>query len=289
MTTPTRTALPTYFISHGGGPWPWLKEEMAGVYDRLEVSLRDMPRQLGRAPAAVVVVSGHWEERDFTVMSSPAPGMIYDYAGFPAHTYTVKYPAPGSPTVARRVRELLRGAGFDALEDARRGFDHGTFAPLAAIYPAADVPVLQLSIRRDYDPEAHLAAGRALAPLRREGVLIVGSGLSYHNLRLLGPSGRHPSHEFDRWLTETVCGATGEERSLRLRAWLDAPSARLAHPSADHLIPLMVAVGAAERETGEVVYHEDSFFGGVAVTSYRFGAAPAAEDFDEQTNGQGGA
>jgi aromatic ring-opening dioxygenase catalytic subunit (LigB family) len=272
---PHKIKLPTYFISHGGGPWPWLRDEMPGVYDRLEASLRDMPRQLAARPAAVLVVSGHWEERDFAVMSGPRPAMVYDYSGFPAHTYTIKYPAPGSPEVARRAAELLRGAGLETHEDPARGFDHGTFAPLAAIYPDADVPVLQLSIRRDYDPEAHLAAGRALAPLREEGVLIVGSGLSYHNLRMLGPRGRHPSHEFDRWLTEVVGRTTSEERNRHLREWTNAPSARLAHPSEDHLIPLMVAVGAAEGEKGEVVYHEDDFFGGVAVSSYRFGGTEA--------------
>lgn len=275
--TNTRAAsgliLPTYFISHGGGPWPWLRAEMPGVYDRLEASLREMPSQLAARPSAVLVVSGHWEERDFTVMSGAAPPMVYDYSGFPAHTYSVKYPAPGSPEVAVRVQELLRGAGFAGAADAGRGFDHGTYAPLAVVYPEADVPVLQLSIRKDYDPEAHLTAGRALAPLRSEGVLIVGSGLSFHNLRTLGPQGRGPSQEFDAWLTETVCGTVGEERNGRLRRWADAPSARLAHPREDHLVPLMVAAGAAEGEPGERVYHENSFFGGVAVSSYRFGGA----------------
>jgi len=269
----TARRLPTYFISHGGGPWPWLKEQMPGMFDNLEASLGDMPRQFGTTPRAVLMVSGHWEERDFTVMSTPAPPMVYDYSGFPAFTYQIQYPAPGSPEVARRVQELLRGAGFAAPADDRRGFDHGTFAPMKAIYPEADVPVLQLSLRSDYDPEAHLAAGRALAPLRDEGVLIVGSGLSYHNLRRLGTAGQHPSREFDAWLTEAVCRSIGEERSASLRGWTDAPSARLAHPDEDHLIPLMVAVGAAEGEAGESVYHEDSFFGGITVSSYRFGLA----------------
>ena len=268
-----RERLPTYFISHGGGPWPWLKGQMPGVYDNLEASLRDMPRQLGTTPRAVLMVSGHWEERDFTVMSSPAPPMVYDYSGFPEFTYRIKYPAPGSPAVAGRVQELLRGASFTARADDRRGFDHGTFAPLAVIYPGADVPVLQLSIRSDYDPEAHLGAGRALAPLRDEGVLIVASGLSYHNLRRFGSAGRHASREFDAWLTEAVCGSAGEARSGKLRGWAEAPSARVAHPDEDHLIPLMVAAGAAEGEAGERVYHEDSFFGGLAVSSYRFGHA----------------
>jgi aromatic ring-opening dioxygenase catalytic subunit (LigB family) len=273
MTENTAKRLPTYFISHGGGPWPWLKAQMPGVYDRLEASLGAMPGQLGTTPRAVLMVSGHWEERDFTVMSSPRPPMVYDYSGFPAFTYQIKYPAPGAPEVARRVQELLRGAGFAAPADDRRGFDHGTFAPLKAIYPEADVPVLQLSIRRDYDVEAHLKAGRALAPLRDEGVLIVGSGLSYHNLRRFGSQGRHPSREFDGWLTAAACESVGESRNAKLRGWTEAPSARLAHPDEDHLIPLLVAVGAAEGEAGVRVYHEDSFFGGLTVSSYRFGRA----------------
>jgi aromatic ring-opening dioxygenase catalytic subunit (LigB family) len=274
----TERRLPTYFISHGGGPWPWLKAQMPGVYDNLEASLRDVPRQLGTTPKAVLVVSGHWEERDFTVMSGRRPGMIYDYSGFPAFTYEIKYPAPGSPEVAGRVQELLRGAGFAAPADDRRGFDHGTFAPLAAIYPEADVPVLQLSIRSDYDVDAHLAAGRALAPLRDEDVLVVGSGLSFHNLRRFNAAGQHPSREFDAWLTGAVCGSVGEERNGKLRGWTAAPSARLAHPDEDHLIPLMVAVGAAEGEAGVRVYHEDSFFGGLTVSSYRFGHATGPEE-----------
>jgi aromatic ring-opening dioxygenase catalytic subunit (LigB family) len=257
--------LPTYFISHGGGPWPWLRPQMPGVYDRLAASLAAMPARFGAAPKAILVVSGHWVTPAFTVMSSPAPPMVYDYSGFPEFTYSIRYPAPGSPEVARRVQELLGAAADD-----RRGFDHGTFAPLAAIYPNADVPVLQLSIRADYDVDAHLAAGRALAPLRDEGVVIVASGLSYHNLRRFGPAGQHPSKEFDAWLTDTLCHYTGEDRNRRLRDWTDAPSARLAHPDEDHLIPLMVAVGAAEDEPAEVVYHEDDFFGALTVSSYRF-------------------
>ena len=245
---------------------------MPGVYDNLEASLAEIPRQVATTPKAVLVVSGHWEERDFTVMSSLAPSMIYDYSGFPEFTYSVKYPAPGSPEIARRVQELLQRAGLAAASDDQRGFDHGAFAPLVVMYPDADVPVLQLSITAEYSVDSHLAAGRALAPLRSEGVLILASGLSYHNLRRLGAAGRHPSHEFDAWLTTTVCGATEETRNQKLRNWSSAPSARLAHPHEDHLIPLMVAVGAAEDEQGERVYHEDSFFGALAVSSYRFGS-----------------
>jgi len=266
----TRT-LPTYFISHGGGPWPWMKDLSNGAYDRLEASLTGMPRQIGVTPKAVLVISGHWEERDFTVMTSANPTMIYDYSGFPEHTYRIKYAAPGSPETAERVRALIAGAGLAAHVDPRRGYDHGTFAPLAVIYPDADVPVLQLSLRRGYDSKEHIAVGRALAPLRDEGVLILGSGLSYHNLRDFGPAARQPSAAFDDWLQQTLVGISPAERVARLVEWEAAPAARKAHPQEDHLLPLMVVVGAAGNDKAVCVYHEDDFFGGIAVSSFMFG------------------
>ena len=266
--------LPTYFISHGGGPWPWMKAQMGGAYDRLEASLRDIPHQLGPVPPkALLMISGHWEEREFTVMATALPPMIYDYSGFPEHTYRIRYQAPGSPQTAERVRSLIATAGFPVNLDTERGFDHGTFAPLAVIYPAANVPVLQLSLRHGYDPKVHIAVGRALAPLRDEGILIVGSGLSYHNLREFGPTAAVASAAFDQWLDETLVRVSPAERVARLNAWDAAPAARKAHPREDHLLPLMVAVGAAGNDPGRRVYHEDHFMGGVAVSSFMFGGA----------------
>jgi aromatic ring-opening dioxygenase catalytic subunit (LigB family) len=270
--------LPTYYISHGGGPWPWIKDRMPGMYDRLEASLKEMPRELGTATKAILAISGHWEEPDFTVMSGAHPPMIYDYSGFPDFTYHIQYPAPGAPAVAARVQELLRSAGFAAPADAQRGFDHGVFAPFYAAWPAADMPILQISIRAGYDPAGHLAAGRALAPLRDEGILIVGSGLSYHNLREFGPRGAEASRVFDEWLTTTLCRSTPQQRTERLMHWEQAPAARQSHPREDHLIPLMVAVGAAEQEPGEYAYHEDAFAGGLTVSSFRFGKRENAGD-----------
>jgi aromatic ring-opening dioxygenase catalytic subunit (LigB family) len=261
--------LPTYFISHGGGPWPWLDGPFRRQFDRLEASLGDIAREVGK-PRAVLMISGHWEADRPTVQSGERPGMVYDYSGFPPHTYSIKYAAPGAPEVARRVRELLESAGIAAALDSERGYDHGTFAPLQAMYPAADVPIVQLSLKHGYDPEEHLAIGRALAPLRDEGVLIVGSGLSWHNLRMWGPQAKAPSEAFDSWLDDALKGS-GEERSQRLRRWESAPAARLAHPEEDHFVPLMVAVGAAEDEPAFRVYHERDFMGGVTASSYRFG------------------
>ena len=189
---------------------------------------------------------------------------------FRTFTFHLKYPAPGDPTLARRVHELLSGAGFPTNLDADRGYDHGVFAPFYVMYPEAKMPIVQLSIRADYDPAAHVAIGRAIAPLRSEGVLIIGSGLSYHNFR--HAAGAAPSREFDSWLTETLCKTPFPERSEKLISWSTAPSARLCHPQEDHLIPLMVAVGAAEDELGTRTYHEETLFGVFTASAYRFGA-----------------
>jgi aromatic ring-opening dioxygenase catalytic subunit (LigB family) len=262
--------LPTYFISHGGGPWPYISE-MRSMFRYLEASLIGIVRDLKPEPRAVVVVSGHWTERDFAVMSNPQPPMVYDYSGFPPHTYHVTYPAPGDPQLAQQSHGMLQSAGLPASLDSAQGFDHGTFTPLVVMYPEATVPVLQISTKQGYDPAEHLALGRALAPLRDDDVLIIGSGLSYHNMRAMGPAGETASKTFDQWLQHTLRKATGKTRSDQLLAWASAPAARQAHPHEDHLIPLMVAAGAAENETATLVYHEEGLFGGITASSFRFG------------------
>lgn len=265
------TALPTYFLSHGGGPWPWMLEQQNGRYDALKASLEDIPRQIGVRPKAVLVVTAHWEGRELLISASPKPPMIYDYGGFPEYTYHIQYPAPGSPEVAGRVKALLNGAGHAAHLDPERGFDHGTFSAMKPIYPEADVPVVQLSLKHGLDPLTHVNIGRALAPLRDEGVLIIGSGLSYHNLRMFNATGAAASHQFDAWLRETMALAP-TARLARLIEWEQAPAARIAHPREEHLLPLMVALGAAEQEAADNVYHEDAFMGSLSVSSFRFGA-----------------
>jgi aromatic ring-opening dioxygenase catalytic subunit (LigB family) len=250
-----------------------MKDQWGGAYDKLEASLQDMPRQAGERPRAVLVVTAHWEAPEFTLSSSPNPTMVYDYYGFPEHTYHIRYPAPGSPELAQRVQALLVEGGVAARLDPERGFDHGTFSVMAPMYPAADMPIVQLSLKAGLDPQTHIDAGRLLAPLRDEGVLIVGSGLSYHNLRLFNAAASAPSRVFDGWLNETLIDSPPGERHRRLLEWSAAPAARIAHPREDHLLPLMVAVGAAYDEPGIRVYHEDDFFGGIAVSSFRFGTA----------------
>ncbi|MGV7210559.1 DODA-type extradiol aromatic ring-opening family dioxygenase [Oxalobacteraceae bacterium A2-2] len=264
------TTLPTYFLSHGGGPWPFMMDQVGHLYGKLDAALRDIPRQLGATPRAILAVTAHWEGREFLLSSSPRPPMIYDYGGFPPHTYQVQYPAPGSPELAARVQQLLADGGVTSVLDAQRGFDHGTFSALYPVYPQAEVPIVQLSLKAGLDPLTHLQAGRLLAPLRDDGVLIIGSGLSYHNLRAFNAQGAAASHAFDAWLRDTMA-LTPTERSERLLQWESAPAARMAHPREEHLLPLMVALGAAENEPAAVPYHEDAFMGALAVSSFRFG------------------
>ncbi|MEO3692216.1 DODA-type extradiol aromatic ring-opening family dioxygenase [Roseateles paludis] len=267
MNAPQR--LPTFFLSHGGGPWPWMDGPMRQGYRLLEASLTGLPASLPARPKAVLMISAHWEEAAFTLQSSAAPGMVYDYGGFPPHTYRIVYPAPGAPELAARVAGLIKAGGLPAALDGQRGYDHGAFCTAYPMYPQADVPMVQLSLRRGLDPAEHLALGRLLAPLRDEGVLIIGSGFSFHNLRLLNEAGRAPSAAFDAWLQQALPDPAG--RAERLMAWAQAPAARIAHPREEHLLPLMVAAGAAEGEAGHCNYLETEFFGAITTSSFRFG------------------
>jgi aromatic ring-opening dioxygenase catalytic subunit (LigB family) len=270
---PMSVRFPTFYLSHGGGPWPYMDAETRRPYARLEQSLRELPTQLPGKPEAILVVSGHWEEKDVAVMSSAAPPMIYDYGGFPEELYHIRYDAAGSPRLAQRAQSLIQQANMPARLDGKRGFDHGVYSILAVTYPRADIPVFEVSLRSDLDPETHLRIGRALAPLRDEGVLIIGSGSSYHNLRrFFGPRvRREDAAQFDAWLQDTLVESAPAERAKRLREWEHAPAAREAHPREEHLIPLHVVAGAAEEEPGSVVYAQDDFLGSIALSSYRFG------------------
>jgi len=268
----TQLRLPTYFVSHGGGPWPWLKAESNGAFDQLESSLQKIPRDLGQKPRAVLMISGHWEADRFLLSSSPRPPMVFDYRGFPEHTYHIRYDAPGDPALAERVADLIQRGGLRAGLDPERGFDHGTFTVMHTMYPNADVPLIQLSLRAGYDPAGHIRVGELLAPLRDEGVLIIGSGLSFHDLRgILNGRGAEPSATFDQWLTNALVNASPEERRKLLLNWTSAPAARAAHPREDHLIPAMVAVGAAGDDKGTRIYHQSDFMGSITASSFRFG------------------
>jgi aromatic ring-opening dioxygenase catalytic subunit (LigB family) len=263
--------LPTLFIPHGAGPcffMDWTRGP-ADTWDKTARWLNGLVAGLPERPRAILVVSGHWEEPQFTVGSSPKPAMIFDYYGFPEETYRLRFDAPGSPTLAGRVRALLAGAGLPTAEDRERGYDHGVFVPLLLATPDADIPVVQLSLRHDLDPEAHLAAGRALRPLRDEGVLIVGSGMSWHNMAGFSPAFTGKSEAFDAWLSAALSDPATRDNAIR--HWDRGPYAREAHPREEHLAPLFVAAGAAEGEPGRQVFKDIAM--DVAISGYAFGRA----------------
>lgn len=263
---------PTVYIPHGGGPCFFMDWTPSDMWDEMGAYLKRLPADIGARPKALLIISAHWEEADFTVQTKDAPGLFFDYYGFPPHTYELTWPARGSADLAKRVQDLAGAAGITVKADAQRDFDHGVFIPMLMAWPDADIPTLQLSLKAGLDPEAHLALGRALAPLRDEGVLIIGSGMSYHNLRRLMQrdtegSVRHVSHDFDAWLQDTL----NSDRS-QLAAWETAPNARACHPREEHLIPLMVAAGAGGDDPMRVTYHEDSLGPtGTAISAFQFG------------------
>lgn len=268
MTSTAR--MPVVFLPHGGGPWPFVEVGLGepaelGALAAYLRSIRELPPV---PPKALLVISAHWEESVPTVMTSEHPPMLYDYYGFPPESYTITWPAPGDPRLAARVRELLGSAGFETNGDAERGFDHGTFVPLKLTYPDADVPTVQLSLKRGLDPSEHLALGRALAPLRDEGVFIIGSGLSYHNLRAFGRQGVPAAEAFDAWLQDAATRAPAERDRL-LAGWTTAPAARQVHPREEHLLPLMVVAGAAGDDRGVTGY--DGTLRGLRISAYHFG------------------
>jgi aromatic ring-opening dioxygenase catalytic subunit (LigB family) len=265
--------LPTYFMPHGGGPCFFMNPPPGGpgTWDRMAEFLRSIPDDVGAAPRAILVVTGHWETEALRVTSGAHPGLIFDYYGFPEETYRLTYPAPGDPQLAAEVAALLTKAGFPCAMDDERGFDHGMFIPLKVAFPDAAIPVVELSVRQDLDPAAHIAIGRALSPLRAQGILILCSGMSYHNLRGFFTNDARAgeaSRAFDGWLTEAVC-APAEARNAALTAWEQAPAARICHPREEHLIPLMVAAGAADGDAAQHTYADTVL--GKALSGFRFG------------------
>ena len=267
MTSPR---FPVLFISHGGGPWPFV-DGLRQMYAHTEQELRRLPERLPARPKAILVISGHWEAPKFSLATNAHPPMEYDYSGFPAHTYQIRYPASGQPELAQYARNLLASGRIESALDDQRGFDHGVFVPLGLMYPNADVPIVMASVQSNYDPAQHLAMGRALTSLREEGVLIVGSGLNYHNMRGFGRDESNAvATEFTHYLNQAVANADAKVRWDMLRHWERAPSARLAHPREDHLMPLLIAAGAAAEDVGRVLFSETVMK--VPMTSYVFGA-----------------
>ena len=250
--------MPTWFIPHGGGPCFFMDWNPPDAWTRMADFLKNVATTLPRTPKAVVMVSAHWLEPHFGVTSGVRPELIYDYHGFPPHTYNLKYPAPGSPDLAGQIVKTLTAAGVTSAPNAQRGFDHGMFIPLKLIFPKANIPVVQLSLHASLDPTLHLDAGRALEALRDQDVLIIGSGMSFHNMRAYGNPQYGPvSDAFDTWLAKAV-ESSPRERDRLLANWEQAPGARHCHPpgAQEHLIPLMTVAGAAGQDAGSRVFSD---------------------------------
>lgn len=241
---PAHSALmPILYIPHGGGPMPLLGDQShKALIEFLKNIHNDIP-----APKAILMVSAHWESSIVSVSSASQPQMIYDYGGFPQQAYQYQYPAPGDPDLASRVAQLLSANSIACKLDPQRGYDHGTFVPLMLMYPNANIPIVQVSLVRSLDPVEHIKIGQAIASLREQGVLIVGSGMSFHNRN----GSIQESLEFDHWLTASVTSSKPAQTKQDLIDWEKAPSARQCHAREEHLLPVHVCFGASYTENTE--------------------------------------
>lgn len=265
--------MPCIYLPHGGGPWPWIPSQRDG-YAGMTRYLEGIPASLPSKPSAIVCISAHWEAPQATLLSASAPPMLYDYSGFPEETYAVQWPAPGASDLAREMAATLEAAGIPSALDPVRGFDHGTFVPLALCYPEPDIPCLQLSLVSGLDPAEHIRIGKSLQGLRDQGVLLLGSGMSYHNMRGLmqamrgGPPPTADSVAFDTWLADSMHLPAGE-REQQLVQWAQAPRARECHPREEHLLPLHVIAGAAGEDEASLPYRDVIL--GAHVSAVHFG------------------
>ncbi|MDB6146271.1 MAG: aromatic ring-opening dioxygenase [Pseudomonas sp.] len=254
--------FPSLFISHGS---PMLALEPGASGPALARLAAEMPK-----PKAIVIVSAHWESQDILVNGNPQPETWHDFGGFPAALFAVQYPAPGLPSLTAEVTELLTAAGLPARIDTQRPFDHGVWVPLSLMYPQADIPVVQVSLPSRQGPALQTRVGHALASLREQGVLVIGSGSITHNLRELdwhaGPESVEPwALEFRDWIVDKL--ASNDESALHDYR-RQAPHAVRNHPSDEHLLPLYFARGAGGEFS---IAHQGFTMGALGMDIYRFG------------------
>lgn len=264
---------PAFYIPHGGGPcffMDWSQIGPKDTWEKMATWLKGIRSTLPESPRALILVSAHWEESEFTLLDHENPSLLFDYSGFPKHTYELTYPARVDRKLVFLIAEKMKSLGIESRRDHSRGFDHGVFIPLKLIFPDAEIPIIQISLKKDLSPEVHLRLGRALETFREQGVLVMGSGMSYHNLRELF-SGREidVSQAFDDWLTSAIEEKDVSIREKKLLDWERAPFARQAHPREEHFIPLFTVLGAAGRDEGRRVFTDRVM--GAVTSAYRFG------------------
>ncbi len=262
--------LPALFVSHGAS---WLTMRDSDPLNRWMRATGEQLRQL--RPAAIVMLSAHYESAPVRVLTDPQPRTLHDH---PARDlYDLAYPARGEPALARRIVAMLRTHGIDAVEDISHGFDHGAWIPLALMFPQADVPVVMLSQHHDLDPATHVAIGNAIAGLRDEGVLILGSGSTTHNLRDFYDRFSHSpdadfvpsfSEEFDRRVGDILATSTGTDAAQQLAQLLRAPLGRQAHPRAEHFLPPFSVLGSSNDGVARQVH--SGFQYGLSMAAYQF-------------------
>ena len=248
------------YLPHGGGPMPIMG-------DPSHAKMVEFLKRFGEStekPSAILLISAHWEAPQPTIISSANPGLYFDYSGFPPEFYEIDYPAVGEPELAEKIHTLLDAAGLNPAMETQRGFDHGVFIPLMLMYPDADIPIVELSLVRGLDPQTHIDMGKAIAGLEWDNLLVIGSGMSFHNPRgfqSTGPEAEAKAESFHHWLHETCAGPdlTEAERDQRLANWEAAPNGRFCHPREEHLIPLHVCYGygAGNGMVADVIFYDE--------------------------------
>lgn len=252
---------PAIFVNHGGGPMPLLGDkDHAGLTNFLRDEVK---KHLNLEEVkAIILVTAHWEENVVTISSGKHHNLYFDYYGFPPESYKYRYDAPGHPELAERIQEVLKKEGIKSNLDSKRGWDHGVFVPMMLINPAANVPIIQISVLSNQDPEQHYKLGEVLFQFRKEGIAILGSGMSYHNMREFMYDRQRSSvvnQDFDDYLNK-VCTAESEDvRKEGLVAWREQKGATEAHPmnAAEHFMPLIVIAGAGGPKPGERIFNWD--------------------------------
>lgn len=246
---------PVLFISHGAGPLPVLNDPS---HDGMNATMLEIKARLVERPDAIIVITAHWEGDGFGVYGHAQPGMLYDYRGFPPEAYQLRYPAPGSEKVTDLIINTLKEHKLPVWKELIRGYDHGVFVPLMLLYPEADIPVIPISLDQHLDPKQHIKLGEALGSLRKQNVLIIGSGLQFHNLPMMfggdAEALAKASTEFTGWLDDTLADGDMREadRATKLNAWADAPSGKAAHPREEHLIPVHACYGATKTPVTDI-------------------------------------